>query len=136
MCKESFQFFAKGREELEEAALYSTVLHLYDQINCRIPRHVSPPTHEEVKKLLEIFDDNGDGVMDEDEFIDFSVFLFNQVRGNAPIDGPAPRGAVGAKVACDAARRRATFFAREGGLSLCDCLLTVASFGRLLPPRS
>jgi hypothetical protein len=64
---------------LEESGLMSSVLLLYDQINMRIPRHVTPPTHEEVHQLLEIFDDNHDGVMDEQEFVDFSVFLFYQV---------------------------------------------------------
>jgi hypothetical protein len=44
-----------------------------------IPRHVPPPSHLETQRLLGIFDDNGDGVMDADEFADFAVFLYFQV---------------------------------------------------------
>ena len=78
-CLSRAQDCAKGKETLEESALHATVLQLYNQINMRIPRHIAPPEHEDVARLLAIFDDNGDGVMDEGEFVDFSVFLFYQV---------------------------------------------------------
>jgi hypothetical protein len=79
ICSNIFDECRAGKPVLEESGLMSSVLLLYDQINMRIPRHVTPPTHEEVHQLLEIFDDNHDGVMDEQEFVDFSVFLFYQV---------------------------------------------------------
>mmetsp|Transcript_39574 Transcript_39574/g.51031 ORF Transcript_39574/g.51031 Transcript_39574/m.51031 type:complete len:390 (-) Transcript_39574:578-1747(-) len=80
ICLSVFEECAHGKDVLEEAALHSSVLLLYDQINTSIPRHVTPPTHDEVAQLLEIFDDNHDGVMDRGEFIDFSEFLFYQVH--------------------------------------------------------
>jgi hypothetical protein len=79
ICANIFDECAYGKKELEESSLHSSVLLLYDQINMRIPRHVTPPTHDEVAQLLKIFDDNNDGVMDQAEFVDFSEFLFYQV---------------------------------------------------------
>lgn len=49
------------------------------QVNASIPRHVVPPSHLETHHLLNVFDDNGDGKMDADEFADFAVFLFFRV---------------------------------------------------------
>jgi len=57
------------------------VLVQIHQVNASMPRHVVPPSHSETHQLLIVFDDNGDGKVDADEFADFAVFLFFRVGG-------------------------------------------------------
>ncbi|KAL2631237.1 hypothetical protein R1flu_015923 [Riccia fluitans] len=61
-----------GSEKLTFHELYTAILLVYNDINKKIPGpHHDPPSREEVRKILETFDTNQNGVLDRNEFAAF-----------------------------------------------------------------
>ncbi|KMZ74711.1 Calcium-binding EF hand family protein [Zostera marina] len=60
------------KDHLEFDELYIAVLHVYNEINKRLPGpHCDPPSEEKLKATIREFDLNLDGLLDRDEFLEF-----------------------------------------------------------------
>lgn len=73
LCQRVFkQVDRDANGKIDKLEVEIAVLYLYNVINKRLPGWQDPPNSEDIQAALNIYDKDGNGVLDVDEFTEFS----------------------------------------------------------------
>ncbi|KAK9904971.1 hypothetical protein WJX75_006685 [Coccomyxa subellipsoidea] len=76
LCGQVFnQVDYNNDNKLEELEIEIAILKIYNLINKRLPGWQNPPTRDQIKAALKVFDVDGNGYLDKYEFVAFASDL-------------------------------------------------------------